>query len=193
MLTVKEAYMSTSNAVAPGMTISVGKELYRVESCVKVTVSKGKPFIKTKLQNLISGKIMEKNFKLNQKIEIVSLEERNLEFLYAEGKQYLFFDIDTLDKVLVDAEIVGDKIEFLKEGVDVKASYCGEKVFSVELPQFLEVMVVGGKDEVVDGTVSEAQKEIVLETGAKVLVPLFIEVGDIIKVDTKTNEYIQRI
>ncbi len=185
--------MAVSNNIVPGMTISLSGKLYKVESSVKVTVPKGTPFIKTKLRELSTGETIERNFKLNQAIEDVSLLERRLEFLYPEGKDYLFLDIGTLEQVLIPFEVIGNKVNYLKESVELKASFYGKKVFSVELPQFLELMVA--KTESDDGNVpvSNVTKVAILETGARIEVPPFIEVGDIIKVDTREGEYIQRV
>ena len=179
--------MVLSNQISPGMTLLINDKLYRVESAVKVTVPKGTPFIKVKLRDVLSQNIVEKSFKLNQAVKDVSLAERRLEFLYLEGKDYLFLDINNLEQVLVPSVIVGDKVNFLKEGVDVTAAFYGDTVFSIELPQFLEIMVA----ETERG--GETTRIAVLETGAKIEVPPFIEIGDIIKVETKTKEYIQRV
>lgn len=183
--------MATSNQLTPGMTISINNKLYRVESSVKVTVPKGTPFIKTKLKDLITNETVEKNFKLNQPMKDVSLIERKLEFLYPEGDEFLFLDVVNLDQVLVPVSIVGKKVEFLKEGVELKAFFYGDTIFAVELPQFLELMVA--KTQTEEGSSLGGTKVAILETGAKIEVPPFIETGDIIKVDTKTEEYIQRV
>lgn len=183
-----------SNNLKPlqaGMTISLGSKLYKVESCVKVTVPKGTPFLKAKLKDVQSGEIIEKNFKPEQSIKDVSLQERKLEFLYLEGKDYLFLDIGNLEQVLVPASVVGDKTNYLKEGVEVKASFYGDTIFAFELPQFLEIMVA--KVDTVGKSKSESVKMATLETGAKMEIPPFIDVGDIVKVDTKTGDYIQRV
>jgi elongation factor P len=185
--------MTNSNQMTPGMTISVDGNIYRVESCVKVTVAKGNPFIKTKLKNLINEDTVEKNFKLGQPITEVALTERKLEFLYLEGKDYLFLDVGNLDQVLVPAPVIGDRVNYLKEGIDVKAMCYGPSIFSVELPQFLELMVVKTETSEAASPLANATKIAVLETGAKIDVPLFVETGDIVKVDTHTNEYIQRV
>lgn len=183
--------MVASSQITPGMVISVADKLYRVESSVKVTVTKGAPFIKTKLRKLATGEIMEKNFKPDQQIKEVALAERTLEFLYLEGDHYLLLDVDNLEQVLVPAEIVGDRANYLKEGVQIKASFYASEIFSVELPQFLELMVSKTADpQESDGSTN---KMALLETGAKVEVPPFIESGDIIRVDTKSGEYIQRV
>lgn len=185
--------MAQSNQIIPGMTISVDKKIFRVESSVKVTVAKGTPFIKTKLKNLVSGDLIEKNFKEGQGVDEVSLIERQMEFMYIEGKDYLFLDIHELDQVLVPHLVIGDKVNFLKEGIQIKATFYGDTVFSIELPQFLELMVV--KTETPQGKMNapSSGKIAHLETGAKLEVPLFIESGDIIKVDTTASEYIQRL
>lgn len=183
--------MATSNQLAPGMTISLNNKLYRVESAVKVTVPKGTPFIKARLKDLNTNDIVEKNFKLNQPIKDVSLAERRLEFLYPEGEGYLFLDIVNLDQVLVPAPIIGNKVNYLKEGVEIKALFYGDTIFSVELPQFLELMVTKTQSE--DEAANRSGKMAILETGAKIEVPPFIKTGDIIKVDTKTDDYIQRV
>lgn len=183
----------TSNQISPGTTLSLDGKIYRVETSVKVTVAKGVPFIKTKLKNLMSDEVIEKNFKLDQAIEEVTLSERRLEFLYLEGKDYLFLDIDELNEVLVSSDVVGEKVNYLKEGIQIKAMFYGVAIFSIELPQFLELMIVKLEDMKSKVSVSSASKIAILETGAKVEVPLFIEVGDIIKVDTHLGEYVQRI
>lgn len=185
--------MATSNQITPGMTISIGKKIYRVESATRVTVAKGTPFVKTKLRDLLTDKVIEKNFKLDLEINEVSLKEINLEYLYPEGKGHLFLNIDTLEQEFVPSSILTGKIDFLKEGVIAKAMFYGDSVFSVELPQFLELMVI--KTDRSDGkvSVSNTTKKAVLETGAEIDVPLFVEAGDIIKVDTHQKEYIQRV
>jgi len=185
--------MVQSNQISPGMTLSINRRLYRVESSVKVTVPKGSSFIKTNLRDLSTNQILEKNFKLNQTVEDVSFEERKIEFLYVEGKDYLFLDFEGLNQVLVPTNIVGEKMHYLKEGTVLFASFYGDAVFSIELPQFLELMVakIEGEDEA--APLSNANKTAILETGGIVEVPSFVEVGDVIKVDTKTNEYIQRV
>ena len=185
--------MATSNHITPGMTISLNGKLYRVESSVKVTVAKGTPFIKTKLRDLADDEVIEKNFKLNQSVQDVSLVEKRLEFLYLEGKDYLFLDIGNLEHVLVPPEVVGDNVQYLKEGIELRATLYGDTVFSVELPQFLELMVTKVDAVEIGANSSGGTKKAVLETGAKIDVPPFVEPGDIIKVDTKNGEYIQRV
>ena len=182
--------MTTANQITPGMTLNLEGKIFGVEWRVKVRVEKGTPFVKAKLRNLITEEIIERNFKLDQPVQEVSLLERALEFLYAEGKEFLFLDIGNLEQVLVPSSILAEKVGFLKEGIQVKAMFYGETIFAVELPQFLELMVVKTEPSI-EGT--GTTKRALLETGAKVEVPLFVEGGDVVKVDTQLNEYIQRV
>lgn len=184
--------MVANSQITPGMIISIKGDLFRVDSCIKVS-AKGPAFLKTKLRNLITDEVVEKNFKPTQEVDEVFLEERELEFLYPENKDYLFLDIERLDNIAVPPTVIGTKMHFLKEGVPIKAVFYGDTVFSVELPQFLEIMVSKTEESKEKITVSNATKVATLETGAKIQVPMFVEVGDIVKVDTTTGEYIQRI
>lgn len=183
--------MVASQQLTPGMTVSVDGKLYRIDSVTKVTAPKGQPFIKSKLRDLVTDHLIEKNFKVGQEVKDVALEERRLEYLYLEGKAYLFLDIGSLDSVLVPPEVIGDTVQFLKEGTEIQANFYGETIFSVELPQFLELMVA--KTDSDKNALANSTKEAILETGAVIRVPPFIEAGDVIKVDTRTQEYIQRV
>lgn len=185
--------MVASNQITSGMTLSINGKLYRVDSSVKVTVPKGTPFIKTKLRDLATNEQIEKSFKPDQVVKDVSFAERRLEFLYLEGKDYLFLDVGNLEKVLVSGDVVGANINYLKEGVELKASMYGDAIFAVELPQFLELMVAKIEGETSRKGASNGARIAVLETGARIEVPPFIEIGDLIKVDTKNDEYIQRV
>lgn len=185
--------MVSSNQISAGMIIKLKDKFYRVESSVKVTVPKAPPFMKTQLRDLSSNKLVEKSFKLNLQIEDVTLDTKPLEFLYLEGSNYLFLDTTNLEQVEIPSSIVGDNVNFLKEGTPLKASFYEESVFAVELPQFLELVVSKIEGEEDEAILTNATKTAILETGAKVEVPPFIEVGDIIKIDTGTGEYIQRV
>lgn len=186
--------MVQASQLSSGMTISVGGQVFRVESTMKVSVAKGAAFIKAKLRDLGSGALVEKNFKPSQEITETVLQEHRLEFLYPEDETFVFLNISTLDQVVVPADIIGKKQNYLKEGVEVKASAYGQTVLGIELPQFLELGVA-----TVDGEKASSQnmgngvRVARLETGAVIEVPPFIEVGDVIKVDTQSDEYIQRV
>lgn len=178
--------------MTPGMIITVGKGLQQVESSVKVAVKKGAAFIKAKLRDLNTGKMTEKNYQMDQTVQEVVLEQKELEFLYTEGDQFCFLDIDNLEHLQIDKAVIGKSALFLKEGVQLTASFYGDTVFTIELPPFLE-LTVAGTEEPKKESGGSGMKKAVLETGAKLDIPVFVEVGDIIKVDTRTSEYIQRV
>ena len=185
--------MVMTNNIFPGMTINIENKIYRIESSTKVEVPRGNSYVETTLRNLMTDEIVKKNFPMQKKLQEVSLVEHQLEFLYIEGKNYLFLDISNLENVLVPPKILGDVVNFLKEGTQLKAMFYGDQIFSVELPQFLELMVVKTESSKEKLQMANTTKTAVLETGALIEVPPFIEVGDIIKVDVYAKEYIQRM
>lgn len=184
--------MVLASQLTSGTTIMMAKKPYRVESAVKVSSQKTHPFMKVKLVSLVTRETVEKNFRTDQEVEEVALEEHRMEFLYAEGTSHVFLDLGTLNLIKVARDIIGKKIHYLKEGIEVKGSSFGETFFAVELPQFLELMVssVEIEDRKKQGG---GIKVATLETGAKLEVPPFIDIGDIVKVDTRLEEYIQRV
>jgi len=177
--------------LVPGTTIRFEGKILLLEQIIKVTLPKGPPFFKATLKDPVTSEIIERNFKPDQEIEEVKISKRRLEYLYLEGSEHLFLDIDNLEQILVPQEIVKDRANFLKEGIEIRALFYGDTVFSVELPQFLELLVVSVKDQ--GGGLVGGSKIASLETNAEIEVPMFIEVGDIIKVDTTLNIYIQRV
>ncbi len=183
--------MILASQLTAGMTIILSKKPYKVDSVVKVTLQKANPIVKVKLEQLETHEIIEKNFRPTQELEDVSLEEHKLEFLYIEDGDYVFLDIGTLDLHKVRDDVLGRQIRYLKEGVDVKAICYGQTILAIEIPQFLELMVtsVETKEDKKRGSLRIAA----LETGAQLEVPPFVEAGDVLKVDTSTDEYVQRV
>ncbi len=190
--------MTLAKQISAGVTLSIegkdGDEIFYVKSApVPVTVAKGNPLLKVTLINLKTNEEVEKKFKPDQTVQEVTQVERVLEYLYPEGNEYLFLDIWNLQKVPVPADVLIDAVHFLKEGIQITAKFYGHMIFSCDLPQFLELMVV--KTEGGDQSNSASSTKIAhLETGAKIAVPLFIESGDMLKVECKAKEpYVQRI
>ena len=134
--------MTTANQISPGMTINLDGKIFRVESSVKVTVAKGTPFVKTKLRNLITDEVIEKNFKLDQ-VDSGSDSGRTNFGVSLSGRERISISrCRHLGSDFRVSQILGDKVHFLKEGIQVKAMFYGETIFAIELPQFLEIMVV---------------------------------------------------
>jgi elongation factor P len=188
----RQTHLPASQLV-PGMTVNISNKIYRIESSVKVTAARLASFIKVTLRELLTDKLIEKNFKPDKEIEEVTMQEKTIIYMYLENKKYIFLDVDELTQIPLEQSIISDKVDFLKEGVELKASFFGQTVFTVELPQFLELTVMKTEEPNEGGMIGSTTKTAVLETGAKIEVPLFVEVGDIIKVDTQTNEFVQRV
>lgn len=185
--------MVLSSQLAVGMFISTKDGLYKVLAVSKVSGSKGDSFIKASLKAIDSDIVIERNFKINQEIKEAQFESRNLEYLYIEDDSYLFLDLGNYEKIYISKDIMKDNFLFLKAGVTVSAMVYDDIVFSIELPHFLELMVskTDFPEDVV--LISGGTKQALLETGIEVTVPPFVEIGDVIKIDTRTCEYIQRV
>ena len=191
--TDRKTNMIQAHQLTVGMTIVLDEEYYRVESLSKVAVQKTMQLIRVKLRHVQTGKAIERNFKPAQKIDEASVEEHKLEYLYPHEEHFVFLDINTLDLVHVEKSIIGDAVLFLKEGTEVKATCVGSHVFTVELPQFLELMIASIAGTMKQTSGEGPMRKAKLESGAEIEVPPFVEVGDIVKVDTKSKEYIQRV
>lgn len=185
--------MVTSSQLSPGMVISLKDKLYKVITVDKVSQEKGDPFIHVKIKEFDSDLQLEKTFKLNQDVKEVSLSTKVLEYLYQEGENFLFLDIGTYEKILVPPNIVSNKILFLKPGIQLTATGYKDSIFSLDLPNFLELMIAKTDFSGSEVSLTGGTKKAILETGAEIQVPPFIEIGDIIKIDTRTSEYIQRV
>jgi elongation factor P len=187
--------MVACSQLSPGMVIKIGRELMRVESAVKVSAGAAQPYMKVKLLSIPGEDMSERKLKLDQEIEEVLLKDVTLEYLYLQGSKYLFLDIDTLEQIEVETEVVAERKQYLKEGVQVKAHAWGNSIFAVELPQFLEIMVARIQEPNAKYKLKGNSTDhlAVLETGAVIEVPPFIESGDVIKVDTRSDEFIQRV
>lgn len=187
--------MVLSNDLKEGMFISVKDAIYRVGSVSFVTGAKGDEFVSVQLFSPDDSQTsVEKIFRVGQEVKEASFEERELEYLYSEGDEYLFLDLYNYEKIYIPKTIIRDSALFLKSGVVLFAKVYNNHVFSVELPHFLEIMV--SKTDVPEGemvSLTHGTKKALLETGVEVNVPPFIEIGDVIKIDTRTHEYIQRV
>lgn len=187
--------MINANQIAPGVILSLEKKLFCVESISKTLSSNKVSQVQVKLRDIATDFIVDKKFDPSDQLKDVSLSERVLEFLYPDGKDFLFLDIETLEEVRIPTTIIGGRIEYMKAGVQIRASAYSDAIIAIELPQFLELMVANVEDQFVETSLSGnvPSKEATLETGATLRVPTFVEVGDVIKVDTRAEEYIQRI
>jgi len=176
-----------------GLIIDREGELYQVVEFQHVKPGKGGAFVRTRLKSLRTGRVIDKTFNAEQKIQDVRLEEKELQYLYQEGDHYFFMDGQTYEQIPLTADQLGDSLRFLKENITVKALFYQRKIVSIELPTFVELKVVGTEPGFRGNTVSSAFKPAKLETGAVVQVPLFVNKGDTIRVDTRKGVYLERI
>lgn len=176
-----------------GICINVDGEIYSIIWYQHHKPGKGGAVMRTKLKNVRTGSIIERTFKSGEKFELVDLVKKKKQYMYQAGDNLVFMDMDTFEEIHVPKQQVGDAIKFLKEGVEVEGLYLNEEFIGIELPIAVELKVVHTVPGIRGDSVSNVMKPATLETGAEVSVPLFINIGDIVKIDTRTGEYIERV
>lgn len=176
-----------------GLTFEIDKEIYQVIEFQHVKPGKGAAFVRTKYRNLQTGTIKEESFNPSLKFKHVNLTRRDMQYLYPDGDLYYFMDNNTYEQFPIRAEVLGDSLNYLKEGTTCQiVSYEG-KVLSVELPIKVELLVTECEPAVKGDTATNATKIAVVETGAEIRVPLFVNQGDIIRIDTRDGSYEERV
>lgn len=175
------------------MTIALGKEIYSIVSFQHVKPGKGGAFVRTKLRNLKTGNLLDKTFRAGEKVEQAFLEERKIQFLYRQGDLYHFMDQKNFEEVELPKERLGAKTKFLKENMVLSMSVCDGTIADINLPTFIELKVEHTEPGLRADTVKAPNKVAVLETGGKVNVPLFVNKGNIIKIDTRCGRYVSRV
>ncbi|MBQ7131716.1 MAG: elongation factor P [Oscillospiraceae bacterium] len=175
-----------------GVTFEMDGNVVQVVEFQHVKPGKGAAFVRTKYKNVITGAVLERSFNPTEKFPTAFIERKDTEYSYADGDLYYFMDTETYDQIPINSSVLGDNFKFVKEGMACKVlSYKGN-VFGVEPPTFVELEVTETDPGFKGDTATNATKPAVLETGAEVKVPLFIEIGDMIRIDTRTGEYMER-
>jgi len=182
----------TTSDFRRGLKIEWEGKPYEIIEYQHVKVSKNQPTVRTRLKDLTTGRVFEVNFRAGEKFEKPDLQEKEMQFLYKEKDQFVFMDLEDYDQVYISEDEVGEAAKFLKENLNVYVLYYKGKVIGIELPNIVELEVVDTEPGVKGDTVGSATKPATLETGAVIQVPLFIDKGDIIRVDTRTGKYIER-
>ena len=158
-----------------------------------VKPGKGGAFVRTKVKNLLNGKVLERNFRSGERVELADIEEKHMQYLYLDGDNLVFMDQESFDQLPFSQEVVGDARKFLKENTEVEVLFWNGKPVNVELPSFVELQVTRCDPGLKGDTASGATKPATLETGAVVNVPLFVKEGDTLRIDTRTEEYVDRV
>ncbi len=184
---------STSD-IKNGLCMKFKDKLYTVTEFQHVKPGKGPAFVRTKLRNIETGKIIDNTFSAGHKIDVVRIETRSYQYLYAEGDGFHFMNNETYEQVFIDGNMV-EKKEFLKEGILVTIVFHAEEELplTVELPDFIESVVTYTEPGIKGDTATNTMKPATIDTGAEIKVPLFIDIGDKIKVDTRNSVYSERI
>ncbi|NQS99065.1 MAG: elongation factor P [candidate division Zixibacteria bacterium] len=185
--------MATTADFRNGLTIQFSGDIYQIVEFQHVKPGKGGAFVRTKLKSLTKGKVIDNTFRAGEKVDVVRVEARKMQYLYREANSLIFMDQETYEQILLEASLAGDMIKFLKEGEEVKILFHGSTALGLELPFFIEYEIESTEPGVKGDTVSGSGKPATIETGAVVQVPFFIEVGDTIRVDTRTGEYMERV
>lgn len=180
------------NEIKSGVTVLVDGEVHIVIETQHVKPGKGASFVRVKLRNLKNAGIQERTFRGDEKIEEAFVEERRLQYLYASGNLLHFMDQDNFEEITVSQDNLGDKKKYLKDNLDVSGSFYKNETLNINLPNFIEFKVVHTEPGIKGDTAKSGTKPAQIETGATVQVPLFINLGDRIKVDTRTGEYVER-
>ena len=175
-----------------GITFEMEGNVLQVVEFQHVKPGKGAAFVRTKLKNVITGAVIEKTFSPTDKFENAYVERKDMQYLYSDGELYYFMDMETYDQLPINADKLGDDFKFVKENMMCRiVSYKGN-VFAVEPPTFVELEVTETDPGFAGNTATNTLKPATLETGAVIKVPLFINTGDVLKVDTRTGEYLSR-
>ena len=176
-----------------GVTIELEGNIYQIIEFQHVKPGKGAAFVRTKLKNIVSGGVVEKTFRPTEKFPKAHIDRKDMQYLYQDGDLYNFMDVETYDQIALNADVVGDALKFVKENETVKICSHNGNVFSVEPPLFVELEITETEPGFKGDTAQGATKPAVVETGATVMVPLFVEQGDVLKIDTRTGEYLSRV
>jgi elongation factor P len=175
-----------------GLTIQYENQIYSVVEFQHVKPGKGAAFVRTKLKNLKTGAVVEKTFRPTEKMPKAHIERKDMQYLYNDGELFHFMDVETYDQIAINKDQIGDTLKFVKENDMVKILSHEEAVFGIEPPLFVELDIIHTEPGVKGDTATGATKPAEVETGATVYVPLFVNIGDKIKIDTRTGEYLSR-
>ena len=184
--------MVTAGDFRNGLTFDMDGNVYQVVEFQHVKPGKGAAFVRTKIRNVISGAVTERSFSPTDKFENAQIERKDMQYLYNDGELYYFMDMESYEQMPIEASKLGDNFKFVKEEMMCKINSYKGNVFAVEPPMFVELEVTDTEPGFKGDTATGATKPATLETGAVIKVPLFIDIGNKLKIDTRTGEYLER-
>lgn len=189
----EENRMISAGDFRNGITIELDNNIYQIIEFQHVKPGKGAAFVRTKLKNIKNGGVVEKTFRPTEKCPQARIDRADMQYLYSDGDLFHFMDVETYEQIALDADAIGDALKFVKENEMVKMLSHNGSVFAVEPPLFVELKITETEPGFKGDTATGATKPAVVETGATVYVPLFVEQEDVIKIDTRTGEYLSRV
>lgn len=184
--------MISSNDFRTGVTIELDGSVWRVVEFLHVKPGKGSAFVRTKLKNVQNGNVVERTFRAGETVPQANIEKRTMQYTYKDGENFVFMDMETYEEARLNPEQIGDRVLYLKEEMEVNVLFWEEQVLEVELPTSVFLEVTETDPGVKGDTATGGSKPATVETGAQVMVPLFISVGEKIKVDTRDGSYLGR-
>ena len=176
-----------------GITLEIEGNVFQIMEFQHVKPGKGAAFVRTKIKNVMSGGVVERTFRPTEKFPAARIDRVDMQYLYSDGDLFHFMDVNTYEQVALNPESIGDALKFVKENEMCKVCSYNGNVFSVEPPLFVELEITDTEPGFKGDTAQGATKPAVVETGATVYVPLFVDQGDKIKIDTRTGEYLSRV
>lgn len=175
-----------------GMTVEMDGNVMQIIEFQHVKPGKGAAFVRTKMKNVVNGGVVETSFRPQEKFPQARIDRKEMQYLYSDGEMYNFMDTESYDQVALNSDTVGESLKFVKENEMVKVCSYNGNVFAIEPPLFVELEITDTEPGFKGDTATGASKPAIVETGAKVSVPLFVNQGDKIKIDTRTGEYLSR-
>ena len=185
--------MISVNDFKTGVTIEVDDTVYQVVEFQHVKPGKGAAFVRAKLKNIKTGGTVEKTFRGGEKVHKAHLDKREMQYLYNDGSGYIFMDNENFEQISITAEQIGDGIKWLLENMNIQVLIFQENIIGIELPNFVEMTIIDTEPGVKGDTATGVTKNATVETGATVKVPLFVNTGDKIRIDTRIGEYLDRV
>jgi len=186
------AQIVDTNSFRQGMMIKWEDSIWEILDCQHHKMGRGGAIVRTKLRNIYSGSIIETSFRAGERFERIVFDERKAQFIYKEGDNYVFMDMESYDQIYVPKSVLGDKALYLSDNLEVSLELYEGNIVGIELPNTVSLKVVDTPPGYKGDTVSGGGKPATLETGLTITVPMFVEVGDIVLVDTRTGEYLER-
>ncbi len=185
--------MISTNDLRTGVTVEIDGDVYMVVDFQHVKPGKGAAFVRTKIKNIKTGQVFERTFRAGEKLNRAIIERKTLQYLYSEGDIYHFMDTQTFEQIAINKDQIGESINYLKENIEVMVMFYEGISIGIEMPTFVELEVSQTEPGFKGDTATGGSKPATLETGASVQVPLFVNIGDVIRVDTRTGEYLSRV